>query len=125
MNPLSTHLFQEDLYYFTAPIVVVLARAWETYTAEERRLLQKILTSVKVDLNAVQMVVQPSIELKSLLVYSPARVLIFGSETRENIATYQETPAQGFTVVRADDLNQLDEEKKKNLWNALRRMFGA
>jgi hypothetical protein len=76
-------------------------------------------------MSAIQMVVQPSVDFKSLLVYSPARVLVFGSDTREEISLYQETPAQGFTVIRADDLGQLDEPKKKKLWSALRQIFGA
>ena len=70
------------------------------------------------------MVVQPSVDFESLLVYSPARVLVFGSDTREEIGLYEETPAQGFIVIRADDLRDLDEPKKKKLWNALRQMFG-
>ncbi len=71
------------------------------------------------------MVSQPSLSQNSLLPFSPARVLIFGSETDEEIALYQQTPAQGFNVIRADDLTQLDDGKKKNLWIALRQMFGV
>lgn len=120
-----SQLFQEDLYYYTTPVMVVLSKPWDSYNFEEQVLLQKILTSVKVDMNSIQMVSQPSLNLHSLLPFSPARVLIFGSETDEEIALYQSTPVQGFTVIRADDLTQLDEGKKKNLWIALRQMFGV
>lgn len=120
-----THLFQEELYFFTNPLVVVLPKPWESYGTTEQTLLQKILTSVKIDMDAVQMVVQPSIELELLKIFSPARVLIFGSGTREDIPLYQSTQAQGFIVIRADDLSQFDDQKKKNLWIALRQMFGV
>jgi hypothetical protein len=30
----------------------------------------------------------------------------------------------GFRVIRADDLHELDDDRKKNLWLALRQMFG-
>ena len=86
-------------------------------------MLNKILTSVKVDINAVQMIVLPSVMLKSLNVYLPERVLIFGSEVNEDIPLYQATAAQGFIAIRADDLSVLDDQKKKNLWIALRQMF--
>lgn len=105
-------------------MIVVLPQTWDAYGADQQTLLQKILTSVKVDMNAIQIVVQPSVELKSLQVYSPARVLVFGCDTREDIPLYKETTAQGFMVIRADDLNMLDDQKKKNLWLALRQMFG-
>jgi hypothetical protein len=117
-------LFQEDLYHFTTPVIVVLSKPWDDYPPAEQVLLQKILTSVKIDINAIQIVSRPSITLKSLLPFSPDRVLIFGSETEQEIALYQQTPAQGFIVIRADDLSQLNDDKKKNLWIVLRQMFG-
>lgn len=120
-----SHLFQEDLYLFSAPVVVVLPKPWESYDPEEQTLLQKILTSVKIDIGAVQMVVHPSIELASLKVFSPSRVLIFGSSIQEDIPLYEATAAQGFIAIRADDLSMLDDQKKKNLWLALRQMFGV
>ena len=121
---LFTHLFQEELYSFTTPVLVIIPRPWESYAAEEQILLQKILTSVKVDLNAVQMAVMPSVGRGSLEAFAPAKVLIFGSDTREEIPLYEATAAQGFTVIRADDLTALDDPKKKDLWSALRQMFG-
>ena len=122
--PITSYLFQEDLYNFTTPLVVVLSKKWESYSNEEQLLLNKILTSVKVDVNAVQIVVQPVIELAALQIYSPEKVLIFGSATTEDIGLYQSASAQGFIVIRADDLSLLDDQKKKNLWIALRQMFG-
>lgn len=125
MNPEAlTHLFQEDLYCYAAPVTVVIPRAWESYAQDDQQLLKKILTSVKVDFNAVQIVLQPHVDLGQLRIYSPARVLVFGGEAVGDIPLYQATAAQGFMVVRAEELSTLDEQKKKNLWTALRQMFG-
>lgn len=88
-------------------------------------LLKKILTSVKVDMSSVHMLVRPSLNMKSLDVFGPVRVLIFGVDPSEPFDKYQLTTAQGFTVIRADDLSALDDQKKKNLWIALRQMFGV
>lgn len=119
------HLFQEELYQFATPVIVVLPRAWDTYAPEDQHLLKKILTSVKVDINGIKMVTGPSMELKMLSIYQPARVLIFGGEPGEPTEKYQQVTAQGFMVIRADDLNVMDDQKKKNLWIALRQMFGV
>ena len=120
-----THLFQEELYRFSTPVIVVLTRPWDAYTTDDQLLLKKILTSVKVDINAVQMVVRPSLDIRSLSIHAPARVLIFGAEPNESLEMYQPVPAQGFIVIRADDLGALDEQKKKTLWVGLRQMFGV
>jgi hypothetical protein len=124
-HPSRAYPFHEDLYYFTAPVVVVLKRAWETYSANERSLLQKILTSVKVDINAVHIVTEASLKLEMLRPFGPARVMIFGADVEEDIGTYQDTLAHGFTAIRADDLSELTDERKKNLWLALRQMFAS
>jgi hypothetical protein len=121
-SPIS-ELFQDELYQYETPVVVILAKPWDTYTSQEQLLLQKILTSVKVDINGVRIITIPSLSLKSLDLFSRARVLIFGSETAEHIDLYQQTPAQGFIVIKADDLTGLDDSRKKNLWIALRSMF--
>ena len=122
---LLSHLFQEDLYHFSHPVIIVLPRPWHTYTSDDHALLHKILTAVKVNVDAVKMVVQPILDLSKLAIFSPERVLVFGSEGEESISLYQEVPAQGFSVIRAEDLDKLDDQKKKNLWIGLRKMFGV
>lgn len=125
MNPQALpHLFQEELYNFNTSTVVVLAQAWQNYPAVEQALLKKILSSVKTDINAVQIIAQPSIELNQLRNYAPSRVLLFGATPSEDLPLYETHTAQGFMVIRADDLSALDDQKKKNLWLALRQMFG-
>lgn len=104
--------------------MVVLPRPWNAYSSDDHHLLHKILTSVHVNPDTINIIVQPRLDLKKLAHFFPERVLAFGAEGEEGISLYQEVPAQGFTVIRADDLNQLDEQKKKNLWVALRKMFG-
>jgi hypothetical protein len=117
-------MFQEDLYAFATPVLVVLKNPWESYAPDEQRLLEKILTSVKVDINAVQVATMASVELKVLGALAPSRVLLFGSETGADIPLYEDTTAHGFRMIRADDLGDLNDERKKHLWSALRQMFG-
>lgn len=126
MNALALpHLFQEELYRFTSPVVIVLPREWSTYSPEDQVLLKKILVSVKLDIHAVMILVRPKVVIADLGIYKPARVLIFGCEVPAEVPLYQQVAAQGFNVIRADDLPALDDQKKKNLWLALRQMFGV
>lgn len=119
------HLYQEELYIFRTPVLVVLPRPWENYGDAEKTLLQKILASVNVHLDGVQIVIHPSVDAAALAVFNPMKVLIFGCDMQDDVALYTETAAQGFTLVRADDLTLLDDQRKKNLWLALRQMFGV
>jgi hypothetical protein len=118
-------LFQEELYHFSSPVVVVLPKTWDSYSAEQQQLLNKILTSVKINIDAVRMVVVPAGQRVSPAGFGAQRVLIFGCQPPDDTVLYSETTAQGFKVIWADDLSQLDDQKKKNLWTALRQMFGV
>jgi hypothetical protein len=50
-------------------------------------------------------------------------MLVFGSAAT-GIKTYEHVQAQGFSMLVANDLSELDEAKKKSLWLALKDMFG-
>jgi hypothetical protein len=117
------YLFQEDLYVVPRKITVVLAKPWTSYNVEQRTLLSKILASVKLNLSAVQILTADTFDLKLIPSASTSRILIFGSSTPPSIVAYQPNQAQGFSVIKADDLAELDDQKKKNLWIALKAMF--
>lgn len=116
------YLYQEELYHVTGKVLVVLARPWEQYTEDEKILLSRILGSVKLGSAAAHIIVQNPLSLESLKTYNISRVLVFGATT--DINAYQTVQVQGFSVIRADDLRDLDDQKKKNLWMALKTMFG-
>jgi hypothetical protein len=117
------YLFQEDIYTIPQKVTVVLANSWESYTGEQRTLLSKILASVKLGISAVQITTAAKLDIKSISSQSTSHILIFGSETPSTITAYQLNQAHGFSVIKADDLPQLDDQRKKNLWIALKAMF--
>lgn len=120
-----TYLYQEELYKFGSPLVVVLAREWHTYSDEDRLVLTRLLSAVKVGSDAATILTRPSVKVEELAVYSPASVLVFGSEISPDFPRCEQIKTNGFKLMRADDLHLLDEPKKKELWAALRRMFGV
>ena len=117
------HLFSEDIYSIPQPVVIVVARPWEDYASEERSLLGKILGSVKLDLASVRIIHREKITHSEIAELASQKVLVFGAESPD-IKPYESQQAQGFTVIKADDLSALDDAKKKSLWLALRNMFG-
>lgn len=119
------HLFQEALYHFTSPAVVVLRREWVEYSEGERQLLQKILTSVHVDMNAALMLARPVLDFDELNIHAPSHVFVFGSQLPADVQKYQPQKAHGFDVIAADDLDALVDQKKKDLWAALKQMFSV
>lgn len=118
------HLFTEDLY--TIPplsLVVIVAKQWDVYSAEEKALLSKILGSVKLDIASVKVITKAQVSLSGLSPHLSSKILVFGSQLEE-VQPYQNIQAQGFSVIKADDLSGLDDVKKKSLWLALKNMFG-
>lgn len=124
---LLPYIFNETLYDFAPPTIVVLARPWPSYTAAEQVILERLLTAVsRLDpAPVVRVLVHPELDVASLKALSPGRVLVFGSKTQQEVPLYAETTALGLRMIKADDLSALDEPRKKNLWIALKKMFAG
>lgn len=117
-------LFTEELYQVPQAVIIILARKWEAYSADDKALLTKILSSVRLSMASVQVLSQSSLSLPSILSFGPSKVVIFGAESSE-LNYYEAVQAQGFTVLKADDLSELDDAKKKTLWLGLKNMFSV
>lgn len=105
--------------------MVILRQPWEGYSADDKDLLQRILTKIKQPPAAVRIISGPKFTLDELQKMKPSALLIFGADV-EGVSPYQIVPAaQGFSAIRADDLPELDQERKKRLWVGLREMFGV
>jgi hypothetical protein len=118
-----THLFNEELYTIPPIVTIVINKSWEAITEEHKLLLSKILASVKVGLSSARVVYRDAVTMDDLKTLGGQRILIFGSQLQIN--PYENIQAQGFSVIRADDLAALDDAKKKSLWLALKNMFAA
>jgi hypothetical protein len=120
-----THLFQEELYRVPANLAVIIPKEWHKILEEEKALLAKILGSVKLSMDSVLIVTQQNIDWDALAVLKPAKVLIFGSHMSGDIKPYESTNLNNITLIKADDLGMLDDNKKKSLWIALKQMFSV
>jgi hypothetical protein len=117
-------LYQEELYQVPARVMVVISKAWEALTEEDRTLLTKILGSVKLSPATVQLVVRHEFSVEDLTAFAPTRVIAFGALLQSSSRTYENLSVNGTSIIIADSLDKLDDVKKKNLWLALKQMFG-
>ncbi|HYG01085.1 MAG TPA: hypothetical protein VD927_01515 [Chryseosolibacter sp.] len=117
-------LFQEDIYRISTPLLVVLPKPWNHILEEELALLTKILGSVKLSIGSVNIQTFERITPDKLASLRPGKVLIFGSVVEDvTLNPYEKVVIMDIPVIKADDLSQLDDQKKKSLWIALKQMF--
>lgn len=121
-SPLS-HLFNEELYTIPPTVTIILDKSWESISEEHKTLLSKILGSVKISLASARIVFRQSVTAEEIKAFGSAKVLLFGTQAQFN--PYEHVQAQGFSIIRADELGALDDAKKKSLWLALKTMFAA
>jgi hypothetical protein len=61
--------------------------------------------------------------LAELATYSPTKVLAFGSTCSSADKKYQAHQLDGVQLILSDSLKTLDDAQKKELWQALKKMF--
>ena len=121
MAPQSTlsDLYTEDLYGTIKVTAIGLARPWETYGDNERELLAKIVQSVRLTLDGVRLT-QGWVPAKDI-----SKAILFGVEPVGDIPSYQLSSIDGTQTLFVDDLQNLDDAKKKALWQQMREMFNV
>lgn len=124
MNPLEAEqIFTEALYLIKGKVIIVLPKPWQSHSAEEIALLTKILGSVKLSLEGVQIICKENVSLSELSIYQPPVVLLFGVSCNPPVKPYSSEVLNGVTVINAEALSGLDDVKKKSLWLTLKQGF--
>jgi hypothetical protein len=117
------HLYQEELYTVTSPVLIIISQGWDELTEEHKTLLTKILGSVKLSPALVNIITRKEFDAVSVDVYSPRRIISFGASLKSSAALYEHIKVGDVSVIVADAVDKLDDAKKKSLWLALRKMF--
>ncbi len=118
------NLYSEELYQVPAKVIVVIPKPWKEITDDERTVLSKMLVAVKLSTAAVHIVTRAQFSLEDFKAFPFQKVLAFGSTFSGSSKLYEHLTVNGTSVILADALAQLDDAKKKSLWQALRQMFG-
>lgn len=124
MNKLEAdQIFTEDLYKLPRRVLVLLPEPWQSLNPADETLLRKILASVKLPLEGVQVLSQATADLNSLKVYNPSHILSFGSQLDSELKLFTPTVIDEIRIIQSESLNTLDDTKKKSLWLALKQAF--
>ena len=120
---LLQNLYQEEIYKIAPKILIVIDKQWSGVSIEETTLLEKILKALKLTLASVQILTRSEFLPEDFQAFSPKYILAFGSKLKMSERMYEAIQTDGITLVVADALDLLDEEKKRNLWLTLRQVF--
>jgi hypothetical protein len=116
-------LYTEDIYTINDSILIVVDKPWEEIAEEEKILLTKILGSVKLSLDKVQVVYHQDVSLASLAVYQASKIIAFGIVLSSAHEAYQYHITENTSFIQCDALNMLNDVTKKSLWLALKQAF--
>jgi hypothetical protein len=121
---IGKNLYQEELYSIPPKVLVILSDPWEKLTEGEQTTLTKMITALRLNIASIQIITLQSFSPADLAAYAPVKVIALGASLHASSRLYEHFSQQGISFVVADALPRLDDLKKKNLWLALRQMFG-
>lgn len=116
-------LYQEEIYKINGKVMVILPKPWESISDEEKILLSKILWAVKLTLASVQIITRQAFVLEDFKAYSPVCIIAFGASLKNVTTMYEHISMNNISIVLADELHRLDDQKKRNLWLTLKQLF--
>src|SRR5688572_14822285 len=125
MNKLEADtIFTEELYRLPGKVLVLIPSPWQSLPPDNEVLLRKILGSVKLSLDGVQVLTLAAASLNSLTVYNPTHILSFGTQLDTEYKPFTLEVKDKIHIVQSEALHSLDDSKKKSLWIALKQAFG-
>jgi hypothetical protein len=121
----AEYIFTESIYNPEIKVLVLIPGPWSSLKEEEVVLLTKILNAVKLSFDGIQLMEREEISLEQLSIFEPTHVLLFGTKLIPEIQYYTTITLANTTAIQSDELSNLDDTQKKNLWMALKQAFKA
>lgn len=118
-------IYGEELYQLPARVIVLIPTPWNETSDEEKTLLAKILSAARLSLQGVQILEYKNVAIDTLKVFNPPVIISFGADITPATELYQPKNIDGITIIRSDQLNSLNDVKKKELWVALKTLIPA
>jgi hypothetical protein len=118
-------LYQEELYNLPSPVLFILNQPWEDISEPDKTVLTKMIGALRLSLASVRIITRAEFTLADIAAYAPTKVIALGATFKASTELYKCLSQEGVSVVAGDALPALDDVKKKNLWLALRQMFGV
>jgi len=116
-------IFQEEVFLLKPKPIVVINKAWESLGDKERELLAKIISALKITLDAVTVVSQPTLHVTSF--HGKTSKLIYFGELPAGVSYYEVLESGNLSFICSESLSQLidNETARKQLWQALKQLF--
>ena len=118
-------IYQEEIFQIKTKPFVVINEPWEKLGEKERELLTKIISALKISIDSITIVSQPTLDLSSFA-GTTHKVIYFG-DLPIGISRYEVLESGGLSFVCSENLTQLidSEASRKQLWVALKRLFSV
>lgn len=120
---LLEYLYQEEVYRIPSRPLLLIPEEWNELGDEEQRLLKKIVGALNKDLNEFQIIACNTFDIDDFRIHNPETILSFGSIPVFPVPYYEVAERGQVKLLLSDTLKSLDEEKKKKLWSALKKLF--
>ena len=126
MNQLEANIvFDEPLFQIKGKVLVIIGSPWQNLAKEEVELLSKILSAVGQSIDGVTIQETP-LDLNQVInTCEPACVLCFEPSIVAIQELYRINKIDETPLLCADLLTDLNEDKKRALWGALKQLFGT
>ncbi len=125
MSVAEQFIYTEELYKLPSRTIVLLPVAWNELPEAEVVLLGKILSAARLSLAGVQIVNVKETSLDKLKVFNPSLIISFGVPLTSKPELYQAKTEDNITIIQSDRLSDLDDSRKKDLWNVLKKLLGS
>ena len=117
------NLYTEELYNLPPKVLIVISKPWSQIQEEEKTLLGKILSAVKLSLSSVQIINRAEFVVADFGAFRPSCIVAFGANLKNSTKMYEKIMNEQTAIVVADELHQLDDLRKRNLWLTLKQVF--
>jgi DNA polymerase III psi subunit len=116
-------MYQEEIYQIRQKPVVVINEDWEKLGDNERDLLSKIISALKISVDAITIITQPTLRITSF--HGKTSKLIYFGELPAGVSYYEILESDGLEFICSQSLSQLidNEPARKQLWQGLRKLF--
>ena len=121
-HPLE-NLYSEELYDLPPKVLIVISKPWSEIEEEEKTLLGKILSAVKLSISSVQVINRVEFGVSDFSAFGPNCIIAFGATLKNSTRMYEKVVVEQTAIVVADELRQLDDLRKRNLWLTLKQVF--
>jgi hypothetical protein len=115
--------YPEEIFLIKPRPVVVINESWNALGEKERELLTKIISALRISIDAVTIVSQPGLDVTRFQ-HTANRLMYFG-KLPAGVSYYDILQAGNLAFICSESLTQLvdNEPARKQLWLGLKKLF--